>query len=97
MQLQSLRETNTRKQRSIRAYLGENHISLQLSVRVKKYVDWKQSTAKSLHFGGEDERFKEVFDSLPRGLQAPGTGPAASRPPQPKPHRPPRHARTLWQ
>lgn len=62
LQLTQLREERTGMQRAVRAYLCENNISLQLSVRVKKYIDWKQRLQTK---GGSSQ----VMEFLPKVLQ----------------------------
>jgi len=64
MQLQSLREEQVWTQRAVCSYLMFNKISVRLSVRIKKYIDWKQRMARSL---GDADR---VLDMLPSMLQA---------------------------
>lgn len=47
MQLQSLTDERNRQQRAVRSYLTAMKISVGLSMRVKKYVDWKLKTQDS--------------------------------------------------
>eukprot|EP00927_Polykrikos_kofoidii_P023652 TRINITY_DN21717_c0_g1_i1.p1 TRINITY_DN21717_c0_g1~~TRINITY_DN21717_c0_g1_i1.p1 ORF type:complete len:767 (-),score=117.22 TRINITY_DN21717_c0_g1_i1:56-2356(-) len=46
MQLQALHSEKTCQSRAVRGYLSEHKISATLSMRVKKYVNWKQKVQK---------------------------------------------------
>jgi len=61
-QLQAYRQQRTRKLWVIRAYVRENHISTQLSVRVKKYVE------KSLGRKLREQHAAELVQMLPHAL-----------------------------
>jgi len=58
MQLQALHDERTFQQRAVRSYLSSKHISTKLSIRVKKYIEWKQ-TVQGVHSN------TEVFNFLP--------------------------------
>mmetsp|Transcript_126703 Transcript_126703/g.370232 ORF Transcript_126703/g.370232 Transcript_126703/m.370232 type:complete len:862 (+) Transcript_126703:47-2632(+) len=64
MQLESLREERTGMERAVRAYLSVHSISLGLSVRVKRYIDWKQAMNRTTSAG------EKILELLPKGLQA---------------------------
>merc|ERR1719221_1130857 len=53
MQLQSLHSKRTYEQRVVRGYLAVHSISSVLSVRVKKYLEWKQRLDKSQEHDAE--------------------------------------------
>lgn len=62
MQLQALHAERNFQTRAVRSFLSSHKISIALSVRVKKYVEWKHTlNNKNLH----DE---EVFQLLPTQL-----------------------------
>lgn len=63
MQLQALRNERVGMARAVREYLNDNAISKGLSIRVKKYIDWKQRMQRKL--GGADK----VLAMLPVALQ----------------------------
>mmetsp|Transcript_73870 Transcript_73870/g.139525 ORF Transcript_73870/g.139525 Transcript_73870/m.139525 type:complete len:269 (+) Transcript_73870:1-807(+) len=63
MQLQALREEKVGMARRVRAYLSDNDISKQLSVRVKKYIDWKQRMQR------QGTQSSEILLMLPPVLQ----------------------------
>eukprot|EP00747_Dinoflagellata_sp_TGD_P194844 gnl/TRDRNA2_/TRDRNA2_62736_c1_seq1.p1 gnl/TRDRNA2_/TRDRNA2_62736_c1~~gnl/TRDRNA2_/TRDRNA2_62736_c1_seq1.p1 ORF type:complete len:306 (-),score=63.00 gnl/TRDRNA2_/TRDRNA2_62736_c1_seq1:129-977(-) len=59
MQMQALNSEKTRQQRMTREYLTNHHISVNLAVRVNKYVDWK------LKYQGQQQHDVEVLKILP--------------------------------
>jgi hypothetical protein len=63
MQHQQLREERMGMARAVREFLSENEISKTLSIRVKKYIDWKQRMARKLG------KFDKVLGDLPIALQ----------------------------
>lgn len=63
MQLQQLREEKMGMHRAVRGYLSDNDISKGLSVRVKKYIDWKQRMQRQI---GHDLK---ILNMLPLALQ----------------------------
>lgn len=62
MQLQSLKDEKNRQQRAIRSYLSTHKISMALSMRVKKYVDWKLQMLSS------QKSNADVLAILPKAL-----------------------------
>lgn len=63
MQLQALHAEKLGMARRVRAYLSDNEISKQLSVRVKKYIDWKQKMQR------KDGNSSSILSMLPLQLQ----------------------------
>lgn len=64
MQMQSLTSEARQLDTAVRLFLSSNDISWQLSLRVKKYVIWKQRLERKL--GGSNQ----VLEVLPKGMQA---------------------------
>eukprot|EP00927_Polykrikos_kofoidii_P005413 TRINITY_DN12147_c0_g1_i1.p1 TRINITY_DN12147_c0_g1~~TRINITY_DN12147_c0_g1_i1.p1 ORF type:complete len:842 (-),score=165.59 TRINITY_DN12147_c0_g1_i1:251-2716(-) len=62
MQLQSLKDERDRQQRLVRSYLQANRINRALSMRVKRYVDWK------LQVKGRQNSDADVLQILPSSL-----------------------------
>jgi len=73
MQLQSLREERTGVARAVKKYLGDNAISKALSIRVKKYIDWKLHMRRKL--GDSDLVLKMLPTALQIDLQEEVMGP----------------------
>jgi len=63
IQRQKESEERTYLQIQVRTFLGSNKISGGLSVRVKKFIEWKQRTAHIKHGDG-------VLELLPESMQA---------------------------
>merc|ERR1719335_1745142 len=62
MQLQALHAERNFQQRAVRSFLSSHKISTTLSVRVKKYVEWKHKLQK------KNEHDEEVVRLLPTQL-----------------------------
>merc|ERR1719335_1113901 len=62
MQLQALHAERNFQQRAVRSFLSSNKISTPLSVRVKKYVEWKHKLQS------KTEHDEEVVRLLPTQL-----------------------------
>lgn len=63
MQLENLQASRKHQQRTVRSYLSSHRISSNLSVRIRRYVDWQQTI---LHAANMNE--EEVLKILPSSL-----------------------------